>query len=77
MRTSSRIYLGNPQDAGVSSYDMDLTDNNVLVIHSNRGYLYKIDLNKNNELEFLAGDNGQYDDCMGQVLVIVWEICRF
>ena len=60
MRTSSGL-PGNPQDAGVSSYDMHLTDNNVLVIHSNRGYLYKIDLNKNNELEFLAGDGGHYD----------------
>ena len=64
MRTSSGL-PGNPQDAGVVSYDMHLTDNNVIIIQSSRGYLYKIDLNKNNELEFLAGDGGAYDGGYG------------
>ena len=64
MRTSSGL-PGRPQDAAVSSYDMHFMDNNVIIISSSRGYLYKIDLNNNNELEFLAGDGGSYDQGHG------------
>ena len=66
MRTTGSLNLpGRPQDASVISYDMHLTSNNVLIIASSRGYIYKIDINNGSELEFLAGNGGAYDGGYG------------